>query len=88
MGAPSNQCRHRRSPHQYTGYMVLTIKLVEVESSSFEEVVEKLVWVDAMVEEYESIVKNIVWEVVPKPTDKSVVGSIWIFKVSRRHTKA
>jgi hypothetical protein len=34
-----------------------------------------------MVEEYESIVKNSVWEVVPRPTDKSVVGSRWIFKV-------
>ena len=55
--------------------------LVEIEPSSFEEVVEKIVWVHAMVEEYKSIVKNSVWEVVPRPTDKSIVGSRWIFKV-------
>ena len=24
---------------------------------------------------------NSVWEVVPRPTDKSIVGSRWIFKV-------
>jgi len=34
-----------------------------------------------MVEEYESIVKNCDWEVVPRTTDKLVVGSRWIFKV-------
>eukprot|EP00253_Pinus_taeda_P034449 PITA_34449 len=34
-----------------------------------------------MVEEYKSIVRNSVWEVVPRPPDKSVVGSRWILKV-------
>ena len=34
-----------------------------------------------MVEDYESILKKSVWEVVPRPTDKSIVGSKWIFKV-------
>eukprot|EP00253_Pinus_taeda_P010846 PITA_10846 len=49
--------------------------------SSFEEAIEKPVWVDAMVEKHESIMKNNVWEVVPRPADKSIVGSTWIFKV-------
>lgn len=34
-------------------------------------------------EEYESVTKNNVWEVVPIPTDKLVVGSRWIFKVKK-----
>ena len=34
-----------------------------------------------MVEEYESIVKKSVWEVVPRLVNKLVVGSRWIFKV-------
>ena len=34
-----------------------------------------------MVEEYKSIIKNKVWEVVPILVDKSVVGLRWIFKV-------
>eukprot|EP00253_Pinus_taeda_P005531 PITA_05531 len=36
---------------------------------------------DAMVEEYSSIMTNDVWEVVPRPQDRSVVGSRWIYKV-------
>ena len=50
-------------------------KLVETEPSSFEEAIEQPIWVDAMVEEYKSIMKNNVWEVVPRLVDKSVVGS-------------
>ena len=33
-----------------------------------------------MVKEYLSIIKNDVWEIVPRPKDKSVVSSKWIFK--------
>jgi hypothetical protein len=36
-----------------------------------------------MVEEYDSIVKNNVWDIVPRPIDKSVVGSRWIYKVKQ-----
>ena len=34
-----------------------------------------------MVDEYKSIVKNSVWELVPRLAYKSVVGLKWIFKV-------
>ena len=36
-----------------------------------------------MVEEYDSIVKNSAWEIVPRPVDKSVVGLRWIYKVKQ-----
>lgn len=45
--------------------MAMMSEIVETKRSSFEEAVQKAVWVDAMVEEYDSIVKNNVWEVVP-----------------------
>ena len=35
---------------------------------------------DAMIEEYQYILKNDVLEVVPRPKDKSSVSSKWIFK--------
>ena len=41
------------------------------------------IWVDAMVEEYDSIVRNNAWEVVPRPVGKLVVGSRWIYKVKQ-----
>ena len=34
-----------------------------------------------MLEEYNSILSNDVWEVVPRPQGKSVVTSKWIYKV-------
>ena len=40
-------------------------------------------WVDAMVEECDSIIRNSAWEIVPRPVGKSMVGSIWIYKVKQ-----
>ena len=36
-----------------------------------------------MVEEYDSIIRNSVWDVVPRPQDKSVVSSRWFYKVNQ-----
>jgi hypothetical protein len=55
--------------------------LVNKEPTCFEEAAQKKEWMDAMTEEYQSIMKNDVWEVVPKPENKDVVSSKWIFKI-------
>jgi hypothetical protein len=34
-----------------------------------------------MIEEYQSIMKNEVWEIVPRPKNKDVVSSRWLFKI-------
>ena len=52
--------------------------LVDEESTYFEEASKKKEWMDAMTEE--SILKNDVWEVVPRPKNNLVVSSKWIFK--------
>ena len=36
-----------------------------------------------MVEEYDSIIRNSVWDVVPRPHGKSVVSSRWLYKVKQ-----
>eukprot|EP00253_Pinus_taeda_P028165 PITA_28165 len=36
-----------------------------------------------MVEKYDSIVHNSVWDVVPRPENKSVVSSHWLYKVKQ-----
>ena len=56
-------------------------QLIRAEPSSYEEAVSKQVWVDAMVEECSLIMKNDVWEIVPRPTGKLVVTSRWIYKI-------
>eukprot|EP00253_Pinus_taeda_P020877 PITA_20877 len=54
-----------------------------IDRYSFEETVQHLVWVDVMVDEYDSIMQNSVWDVVPRPGDRSVVTSQWIYKVKQ-----
>ena len=83
VGAPTSQCRHRRSPTRYNGYMAMMSRSVDIEPSSFEEAVQQPIWLDSMVEEYASNITNNVWEVVLILVDKSVVSSIWIYKVNQ-----
>ena len=54
--------------------------LVDKEPTCFEESIKQKDWDDAMVKEYQYIIKNDVWEVVPRPKYKSVVSLKWIFK--------
>ena len=48
------------------------------EPSSFEEAVEDPAWVDAMVEEYDSIVRNSAWEIVPRPEVKLLIIILYV----------
>lgn len=57
------------------------IDLIEIEPSYFEDEIEQPIWVNAMVEEFESIAQNCGWEKIPRTTYKSIVGLRWIFKV-------
>ena len=63
--------------------MALMRKCIVTDPSSFQEAVQEPTWVDAMVEEYNYIVKNSAWEIVPRLVDKSLVGSRWIYKVKQ-----
>ena len=49
--------------------------LVDQEPTSSEEVTQKKEWVEEMTEEYQSIMRNDVWDIVSKPEGKSVVSS-------------
>ena len=61
--------------------MALMTELIKYEPSSFREATQHDMWQEARVEEYDSIMKNQIWEVVPRPQGKKVVGSKWIYKV-------
>ena len=62
-------------------YVALLCDFIDKEPSSYEEVVERQEWKDAMIEEYQSIMKNDVWDVVLRPEGKSIVTSKWIYKI-------
>lgn len=55
--------------------------MIQVEPPTFKEVIKEHVWKYAMDKEYESIMKNDVWDIVSRPKGKSVVNSKWLFKI-------
>jgi hypothetical protein len=61
--------------------MDLMCDLLEKEPTYFEEAIQKKEWADAMIEEYHSIIKKYVWEIVPRINNKDVVSSRWLFKI-------
>ena len=61
--------------------MALVASLRDSEPSTFEEASWHHVWRDAMMEEYHSIMKNDVWEIVLRPEGESVVTSRWLYKL-------
>eukprot|EP00253_Pinus_taeda_P003979 PITA_03979 len=78
--APRGTFRESDKPNSYQGYLATMSTIVQSEPCTFKEAVKHQVWKDAMNEEYESIMKNDVWDVVPRPKDKSVVISKWLYK--------
>ena len=79
-GALEGTFRESKRPRPYSSYVTLMCNLVDEEPTCFEKSTKKKEWMDAIVKEYQYIVKNDVWDVVPRPKDKSVVSSKWIFK--------
>jgi hypothetical protein len=79
--APKGTFRERKRPHRFGGYVALMCNISDIKPSSFEEEDKLQVWKDAMLEKYRSIIKNNVWDMVPRPKDKSVVSSKWIYKI-------
>ena len=55
--------------------------IIHTEPSCHGEVAGQQVWKDAMTKEYQSIMKNDVWDIVPRPEGKFVVTSKWIYKI-------
>ena len=57
---------------------------IQTKPWTFEEAVKEKIWKDTMIEEKYSVMKNDVWEVVPRPKDKFVVTWKWIYKMKHR----
>jgi hypothetical protein len=65
----------------FSSYMALMCDLLKKEPTCFEEAIQKKEWADVMTEEYQSIIRNDVWEIVPRSKIKDVVSSKWLFKI-------
>ena len=60
--------------------MAFLSDIIDVNPTNYEEAIENKEWKDAMIEEYQSIIKNDVWDVVPRSKEKIVVSSKLIYK--------
>ena len=63
---PKGTFRESRKPQRFFGFSA-QVDPVIFEPSSFEEATKHQVWKDAMLEEYNSILSNDIWELVPCP---------------------
>ena len=63
-----------RSPEQTHLALLSTI-----EPNYFEEANKDEFWNKAMDEEFDQIEKNDTWELVPRPKNKNVIGTKWVF---------
>ena len=77
----SRESQRKNKDQICSRYVDLLCDFIDKEPSSYEEVAERKEWKDAMIEEYQSIMKNDVWDVVPRPKEKSIVTSKWIYKI-------
>jgi hypothetical protein len=73
--------RESKPPERFCSYIKMVSSIWESEPSTFEEATSRQVWRDSMMEEYNSIMKNDVWEIVPRPEGKSMVTSRWLYKL-------
>ena len=54
--------------------------IYQVEPKSVDEACKDDHWIQVMKEEIDQIVKNETWELVPRPKDKNVIQTKWVFK--------
>jgi hypothetical protein len=80
--APNVTLRQIKKSKRFSIYAVLMKNLVNAEPSTFEEAVKQKEWKEAMMEEYQSVMKNDVWEVVPRPKEKFLVTSKLVYKIN------
>jgi hypothetical protein len=80
-GAPEGTMRKVKKPKPFSSYIALMCDLIMKEPTFFKEAIQKKEWADAMTEEYQSIIKNDVWEIIPRPKSKDVVSSKWLYKI-------
>ena len=78
---PRGTFRESKKLNRYQGYLATMSTIVKSKPCTFEEDVKHQVWKDAMNKEYDSIMKNDVWDVVPRPKGKFFVTSKWLYKI-------
>lgn len=62
---------------------VYIVDYTQHESCNVKEALKHHHWKKAMDDEYNALMRNKTWNLVPKPFDKKIVGCKWVFKIKR-----
>lgn len=72
--APDETLRETKKTRNHSCYETRINETTNSKPFDVEEALKIQAWKDAMIEEYQSILKNNVWDIVPRPKDKSIVS--------------
>ena len=84
--------RNRRPPVPVGGYMpgesyVAHVAIQDLEPTSYKEAMKRDdgdKWMDAAKEEYDSLIENKTWSLVPLPKGRNPISCRWIFRIKRK----
>lgn len=68
--------RDSRPPKKFPDYIALMSNIIDCKASCFKEEAHQKAWWYVVLE-YTSIMKNDVWDIVPRSEGKSIVSSRW-----------
>ena len=68
--APHGTFHESKRPQRFSSYVALMSHIIDSGKTTYEEASMNQVWKDYMMEKYQSIMKNDVWEVVSRPEGK------------------
>ncbi|CAL1359073.1 unnamed protein product [Linum trigynum] len=59
------------------------VSYVDIEPSSVKRALSDSRWAAAMLEEFQALIRNNSWTLVPRPTDQNIVACRWVFRIKR-----
>jgi hypothetical protein len=79
--APDRETRESKRPKRFSSYLSSMTHITDSEPTCQGEDSGEQVWKDSMTEEYQSILKNDVWDVVTRLEGNFVMTTRWIYKI-------
>jgi hypothetical protein len=78
---PHGTFQERKRPQIYLCHAATMSHIIDSDPSYYEKEFSQPIWRDSMMEKYQSIMKNDVWDIFLRSEGKSVVTSKWIYKI-------
>ena len=85
---PFTRCQHGiHKPKQYTDGTVRWGMMATFETgepTTLTEALKDPKWIEAMNHEYNALLQNKTWHLVPPPKGKNIIDSKWVYKIKRK----